>query len=339
MLRLNNFILILVIWFLSLSTAAAGEYLLSGQTMGTFYRIKFLSSKPVAKALWQEKTDLRLKQVNARLSMYQKKSEISRFNQSEPNQKFRLSKDFYQVLLECKNLHTLTQGAWDGTVKPLVDLWGFGTQDNSRRIPLAQEITAALAKTGFDKLILADHSLTKTQPGVTLDLGSIAKGYGVDEIARLFRDSGVKDYLVEIGGELAGSGRNKKGNPWAVGISRPEKIQASQGLYKVISLDNMAIATSGNYRNFFEHKGKTYSHIISPKTGFPVDTLVVSASVIAKNCTLADGLATALMVMPPEKGIALTDRMEDTECLIIKKQGERLVPFKSKGFKNFEQDF
>ncbi len=318
------------------SPTPAKEYLVTGKTMGTYYRVKFIPAAAVSKALWTKKINIRLKQVNARLSMFQKTSEISRFNTTPVHTPFRLSTDFYHVLVQCRALHHLTGGAWDGTVKPLVDLWGFGTRKKTDALPDIKAIHDALDRTGFDKLILEDRVLTKTAPGITLDLGSIAKGYGVDEIARLFRSSGIKNYLVEIGGELAGAGKNKRGKPWTIGISTPEKAAVNPGIYKVIALNDMAIATSGNYRNFFEVRGKTYSHIIQPKTGYPVDNRVVSASVIADNCTLADGLATALMVMDTDQALDLVNRMDNTECLIVKKENKTLVPIRSKGFSAFE---
>ncbi len=324
--------------FTRTSAAAQREYVLTGKTMGTFYRIKFIPDKPVSKALWKKKVALRLKTVNARLSMYLKNSELSRFNAAPAHTPFHLSTDFRRVLEQCTHLYVISDGAWDGTVKPLVDLWGFGIKGTAPNLPAPEAIEAAMARTGFDKLILKDQTLTKTTDGITLDLGAIAKGYGVDEIARLFPDAGIKNFLVEIGGEVVGGGRNTRGTPWVVGISRPVKGTISSGIYRVVTLDNMAIATSGNYRNFFEREHKTYSHIINPVTGYPVDNLVVSASVIAPNCTIADGLATALMVMDPAKGIDLINRMEHIECLIILKQGKKFVPKRSKGFKTYEMD-
>ncbi len=329
--------LIIVFMVLPVLPLSAAEYTLTGKTMGTFYRIKFLSNQPLSTQLWQKKVDLRLREVSGRLSMYQKDSEISRFNRSPGNKAFRLSKDFYRVLVQCETLYQQTRGAWDGTVKPLVDLWGFGTKGRPNTLPDDQQIKKALDHIGFNKLILGDRTLVKQTPDITLDLGSIAKGYGVDEIARLFAMANLENYLVEIGGELRGSGKNKKGTPWVVGISKPDKKGLNPGLYQVVSLDNMAIATSGNYRNFFEKEGKTFSHIIDPKTGYPVGNQVVSASVIAETCTLADGLATALMVMDSDQGVELVNRMDNTECLIIKKQGERLITVRSKGFSALEK--
>ena len=320
-------------------TSGASEHsqiLLTGKTMGTYYRIKFMAGNKTSRALWEKKVQVRLKEVNARLSMYQKNSELSRFNRAPEDTPFRVSSDFHKVLVQCRELHRLTGGAWDGTVKPLVDLWGFGTKKTDHTLPPDNQITAALALVGFDKLKLTGKTLTKTAPGITLDLGSIAKGYGVDEIARLFREGGIANCLVDIGGELTGFGRNKKGNPWVVGISKPEKKSLSAGLFDAVTLDNMSIATSGNYRNYYEINGKTFSHIIHPATGRPVDNQVVSASVIAQNCTLADGLATALMVMKTKAGLELINTMPNVECLIIKKKGDTLIPLRSKGFSAFE---
>ncbi|WDP91607.1 MAG: FAD:protein FMN transferase [Desulfobacter sp.] len=336
--HLFSVILLATLLVATVFTASAREYVFTGKTMGTFYRIKFISNQPVSLPLWKKKVNIRLREVNTQLSMFQKNSEISRFNAGPPHTPFKLSTDFSRVLEQCRRLHALSGGAWDGTVKPLVDLWGFGVRDKAPALPAPREIKAALARTGFDKLVLKGRTLTKTEAGLTLDLGSIAKGYGVDEIARLFPDAGITDYLIEIGGELAGGGRNIKGKPWSVGISRPVKGTVNSGLYRVVTLDNMAIATSGNYRNFFEINGKTYSHIIHPDTGYPVDNRVVSASVIAKNCTIADGLATALMVMDTDSAIDLVNGLADIECLIIKNDGSSLIPVRSKGFKAFEMD-
>lgn len=312
------------------------EFLLTGKTMGTYYRIKFLARPDVSRALWEKKVKIRLKEVNARLSMYQKDSELSRFNRTREGRAFRVSSDFEKVLVRCRELYDLSHGAWDGTVKPLVDLWGFGTRETDHTLPEEADITQALQQVGFNKLKLKDRTLTKTAPGITLDLGSIAKGYGVDEIARLFREGGIKDCLVDIGGELAAFGKNSKGRHWVVGISKPEEKSLSAGIFGAVRLDNRAIATSGNYRNFFEINGKTYSHIIHPATGRPVDNQVVSASVIAPDCTLADGLATALMVMDPRESLDLVNTMAAIECLILTRDGDSITPLRSRGFAAFE---
>jgi len=338
--HINHIIIFICISFLifysnGFSAFASQEYTLSGKTMGTFYTIKFISSKKHSLPLWKARVDQRLKDINKRLSMYDPESELSLFNRQEIKIPVKVSSDFYRIMLTAKNLYHLTGGSWDGTVKPLVDLWGFGTKKRITKIPESDKIAIALSKIGFHHIdINPKHTLLKNA-GIFLDLGSIAKGYGVDALARLFTSSGIHDVLVEIGGELAGFGTNKKGNPWSVGISKPDKQFSNQKFYKIVQLNNNAIATSGNYRNFFEINKKIYSHIIDPKTGFPVDNKIASVSVISKNCTFADGLATALMVMDVKKALDLVNRLEDTECLIIQKKTTKFVSRMSDKFDRF----
>ncbi len=310
-------------------------YEISGKTMGTFYTIKFVSRKKDSISLWKNRVDIRLKEVNKKLSMYDPESELSVFNRQQIKMPVHVSQDFYSILLIAKKLYILSDGSWDGTVKPLVDLWGFGTIKSTRKIPESKKITLAMTKTGFDNIDIKADKIISKQADINLDLGSIAKGYGVDAIAAIFLSSGIKDILVEIGGELYASGKNKKGDDWAVGISRPDKNYAKQGLYKIIRLKNMAIATSGNYRNFFELNNKSYSHIIDPKTGYPVNNQIVSVSVIARDCTFADGLATALMVMDIKKAVLLVNSLEDTECLIVQENDNQLIDHISKNFDSF----
>ncbi len=313
--------------FFNSGTATAGfkhQHTIKGKTMGTFYTVKYIADSSPSRRIWKEKIDTCLKQINHRMSMFDPDSELSSFNQSPVGIRFQATKDFFSIIRVSDHLYQLTHGAWDGTIKPLVDLWGFGTKKGPAAIPALKEIQAALDRVGFNRITISRSGSNKRtlirQKAVTLDLGSIAKGYGVDAVVRLFLSSGIKDVLVEIGGELSGFGKNKKGQPWSVGISRPDKIFTGQTVFKIIRLDNQAIATSGNYRNFFEINGKTYSHIIDPETGFPVKNQIVSVSVISKNCTFADGLATALMVMDVDKGLALVNHLDDTECMIVQKK-------------------
>lgn len=311
------------------------EHTLSGKTMGTFYTIKFLADRNEDLDLWQTRVDMRLREINKTFSMFDPDSRLSLFNRHKINTDMKVSSDFYSVLLTAQKLYEMTHGAWDGTVKPLVDLWGFGTRKKEDSIPEPSEITLALSKTGFFHIRFKENHTLFKDADVTLDLGSIAKGYGVDAVAALFKSLGIRDVLIEIGGELYAAGTNKKGEPWSVGISRPDKAYSKQDLYKIVRLSNQAIATSGNYRNFFEINGKSYSHIIDPKTGFPVNNQIISASVISKDCTFADGLATALMVMDAEEGLGLVNSLEGTECLILKENGGAIESHMSKNFQKF----
>ncbi len=311
------------------------EYKISGKTMGTFYSVKFISNKKENLKTWKLIIDTRLKEINKNLSMFDPNSELSRFNRETKNQSFAISRDFHTILLQAGQLHKLTNGAWDGTIKPLVDLWGFGAKQTKEKIPNIYLISQTLSLVGFTHIKINNKPIVSKTANVTLDLGSIAKGYGTDAILELFIAAKIKDALVEIGGELAASGKNKKGRLWTVGISQPDKTFASQQLYKIVQLDNQAIATSGNYRNFFEVNGKIFSHIINPRTGYPVGNQIVSASVISTSCSFADGLATSLMVMDIRDGLSLINHLENTECLIIQKREDKLISHESNNFKQF----
>jgi thiamine biosynthesis lipoprotein len=304
--------------------AAAGcdakrEQTLSGRTMGTTYTVKVVTGYFGSVSGLQEQIDRRLDQINRSMSPYLKDSEISRFNRfQEAGVEFPISKDFLRVMQEAARIHALSEGAWDGTVNPLVDLWGFGRTGRTDRRPPPEQIAALLSDIGFQKIEVRDSdALVKHQAAVSLDLSSIAKGYGVDQVAAEVRRAGFRDYLVEIGGEVYAAGVRPDGRPWRVGVNRPQAGARFDDVYRVIALQDQAFATSGDYRNFFVENGVRYSHIIDPQTGYPVHAGVVSVSILADNCTLADGLATAVMVLGVEKGLALINRLDHVEGLIV----------------------
>ncbi len=331
-------IFVLVILFLPATSDAKREHLIEGRTMGTTYHIKVVTGSLKGVGGWdlKEKINARLDEINQVFSIYIKDSEISRFNAlSTAGEKFQVSDDFMQVMRVARKIYQISEGAWDGTVNPLVDLWSFGPTKREPQMPPAGEIQTLLLKIGFDRIQIVDPNfLVKNLAAVTLDLNSIAKGFAVDEVSRLITDAGFENYLVEIGGEVYGAGVRPDGKNWRVGINRPQKDAAFNEVYKAVSIYNQAFATSGDYRNFFEIDGVRYSHVIDPRTGYPVTNGVVSVSIIADNCTLADGLATAIMVMGAEKGIALVNRLENVECfIIVEKSDGRLVDFYSARFK------
>lgn len=311
------------------------ELQLSGKTMGTTYHIKVVTGWLTSGADLQRQIDDRLAAINKSMSTYDPTSEISRFNAiTTANEPFSPSADLLEVLRVAAELHRLTDGAWDGTLDPLVNLWGFGRKGTVSTVPDEREIRQALAQVGFDRIVMEPSgTLSKMDPGVTLDLASIAKGFGVDAIARLLGDNGFAHFLVEIGGEVYARGRRKDGNAWRVGINRPDKQAAFNDVYRAVPLMDRAMATSGDYRIFFEIDNQTYGHILDPRTGRPVTNGVVSATVVAANCTVADGLATALMVMGPEEGVALVNRLASVECFIVVRQPNgSLVDHPSNGF-------
>lgn len=312
------------------------EVLISGKTMGTTYHIKVVTGYFKNLESLKKKIDMRLEEINRSMSTYIKDSEISRFNtKKNSGEKFDASDDFLHVMIIAENVYKLTDGAWDGTIKPLVDLWGFGVLEK-RRIPPKEEINKLLPDIGFGHIEISSNGyITKRKASISLDLSSIAKGYGVDQIAELIRINGIENFLVEIGGEVYASGFRKDGKQWRVGINRPNKDAPYDQVYKILSLHDNALATSGDYRNFFEMDGRRYSHVLDPRTGYPVINRVVSVSIIADTCTFADGLATAIMVLGHEKGLELVNRLDGVECLIIvEKKDGTLIDFYSKGFKS-----
>ena len=200
------------------------EYTMTGRTMGTTYQIKVVSDKPLAEQDVQRQIDARLEQINQSMSTFRKDSEISRFNAlTETGKPFEVTADFLRVMLAGREMYRLTEGAWDGTVDPLVNLWGFGKSERLERVPASDEIEEARRKVGFDQIeISVGGYLVKKATDVTVDLGSIAKGYGVDQVALLLHGLGFRNYLVEIGGEVYAAGRRADAKHWRVAINRPQ---------------------------------------------------------------------------------------------------------------------
>lgn len=311
------------------------EVAYSGKTMGTTYHIKVVTGMFSHAKNLQEKIDARLEEINQSMSTFRKDSEISRFNSDQNvGEKFRISDDFYNVLIVAKKIYEETGGAWDGTIKPLVDLWGFGNGKIKHTVPEKSQIEALLSKVGFNNIeILPGHYLVKKKASIFLDLASIAKGYGVDQVAALIRNNGISDFLVEIGGEVFASGYRKDGKKWKIGINRPQENAPFDQVYRVVELHDKGFATSGDYRNYFDVKKKRFSHIIDPRNGFPVDNGVVSVSILADTCTYADGLATAVMVLGYKKGIDLVNRLANTESFVVTQNKDgALIDHYSKGF-------
>jgi len=329
------YIIATALCFLSSGCEGKREHLIQGRTMGTTYHIKIVTDYFQSVSGLKEKIEKLLVDINASMSTYQKDSEISRFNKfNQAGRKFKISEDFYQVMKTAQTIYRLSDGAWDGTVNPLVDLWGFGREGPKNEIPAEREVLALLSDIGFDNIVIQEPGfLLKKHASVTLDLSSIAKGYGVDQVADTIRKDGFQNYLVEIGGEVFASGTNKDGKFWRIGINRPQTDAAFDDVYKVVDLQNKAFATSGDYRNFFVVDGVRYSHIIDPRTGYPISNGVVSVTIIADTCTFADGLATAIMVMSPGKGLDLINRLDAVEgMIVVERMDGRLDNFYSGGF-------
>jgi thiamine biosynthesis lipoprotein len=313
-------------------------HLISGKTMGTTYHVKIVAGRFTDMEPVSEKIEKRLKQINDSMSTYQKTSEISLFNaMTQTGQSFKISTDFYEVIKTGKKLFRLTGGAWDATIDPLVDLWGFGRSGPANEPPSPEEIRQKLQSVGFDHIVVNENrTLEKKIPAVSMDLASIAKGFAVDNIAGLLYGLEFENFLAEIGGEIYASGQKPGNELWRIGINRPDTKAAATEVYKVAQITNRGFATSGDYRNYFFSGGKLYSHIIDPRSGYPVANGIVSASVIADTCTFADGLATSLMVLGVEEGLKLVENLQGVEALIIQRTGKGdFIEYASSGFHSY----
>ncbi|PML77695.1 FAD:protein FMN transferase [Enterovibrio norvegicus] len=290
---------------------------LTGSTMGTYYSVKFLNDVilPSASDI-QVEIDRRLELVNDQMSTYRKTSELSQFNQHKDDSPFTVSKDTATVMSEAIRINKLSGGALDVTVGPLVNLWGFGPEGRPDRVPTDAQVAERRAMTGINHLFVDGMSLIKTNPDLYVDLSSIAKGFGVDVIANYLAELGLSNYLVEIGGELQLKGVNAEGQPWRIAIEKPSDDQ--QTVQEIIAPGDMAMATSGDYRNYFEENGVRYSHTINPATAKPINHRLVSVTVLDKSCMTADGFSTAFMVMGPDKALTLANSEKIAAFFIIK---------------------
>lgn len=299
------------------------EIVLAGKTMGTTYTVKIVpGDQQVNPESLQSGIDSVLVEINRQMSTYLEQSEISQFNRSQELTPFSVSPEFAAVVQRALEISALTKGAFDITVMPLVDLWGFGPRhsqdDQIWSPPKAAEIEIMLRQIGYDKLSVSNGTIRKAIPGLKLDVNAIAKGYGVDALANYLTRRGFNRYLIEIGGEVRCRGENPKGEPWLIGIDQP-RLGSMPGadIRTTIPLENNALATSGDYRNYFEYQGEYYSHAIDPRTGYPTQSEVASATVMAPTCMDADALATALMILGEKEGLNLIESLEEVEALIV----------------------
>lgn len=310
------------------STSISKYVKVEGKTMGTTYHITYSDAqnrnfKPVIDSI--------LVAINLEVSTYIDTSTISKFNQATAGvfdlkttseaQKGQPATHFIANFEAAKNIYEKTAGYFDPTVMPLVNYWGFGYTPKK---PVTQVdsvlIDSIMGYVGFDKLEYSGSqnlSIDKKEAGTQLDFSAIAKGYAVDDLGRFLEKKGIKNYLVEIGGEVRARGKNAAGKFWTIGINVPKEDAAATDFQATAQLENLALATSGNYRNFYEVEGKKYSHTIQPKTGFPERNTLLSASVFAKDCMIADAYATAFMTMGLEKSVTLAEQTPELDAYFI----------------------
>ena len=346
-----------------------------GRTMGTSYSVRIVApadGSPVALDALRQRVAARLEELDNLFSTYRPDSEVSRFNAHPGLEWFGVSPDFLAVLEQSVVVNQLTGGAFDATVGPLVELWGFGASGEAGRIsqgegdlaspdeagrmptgeadgvrggeadgirggeadgvrggvadgirggdatrlPPREAVERLLAATGFTHLQLRESppAVRRLRPGVQLDFSGIAKGYAVDEVWNLLSEAGLSGYLVEIGGEVRGRGTRADGRDWSIGIETPGET----GVTEAVPLRDAAIATSGDYRNYFEHEGRRYSHVVDPRNGWPVAHELTAVTVISATAAKADALATALLVLGPTAGLELAEREQIAALLVVR---------------------
>lgn len=297
---------------------------LTGSTMGTQYSIMIADhpGKAISEKGLKRGVDDLLAIINEQMSTYISDSEISRFNQSESLLPFPVSAEHFAVAQLAREISRETKGAFEPTVSPLVDLWGFGPKAVPTRIPTAEHLTEAKKHVGIEYLRLDNtgdkYTFSKLKPWVQLDFSAIAKGYAVDLISSYLVKAGHRNHMVEIGGEIRVSGEKSPNQLWTIGIEKPEG--ESRTSLRKLTITNNSIATSGSYRNYFEEGGKRYSHTIDPRTGMPIDHNMISVTVIAASCGVADAYATAFMVMGPRATIEFANKKNLAVYALIKDQ-------------------
>ena len=280
-----------------------------GQIFGTFYHITYQNDSSIQTEILTE-----LQKVDNALSMFNKESIISHINRGE---NVETNEMFESVFNLAEKISDNTDGAFDITVAPLVNAWGFGFKTGNP--PTKQTVDSLRAIVGYKKVKLVNHRITKTDARVMLDCSAIAKGYGCDVVARLLEKRGIKNYMVEIGGEVVTHGISEKRLPWKIGVTKPsdDSLNVNNELQTVLNVKDRAMATSGNYRNFYYRGGKKYAHTIDPATGYPVQHSILSATVLAKRCAEADAYATAFMVMGMEKAKKVLEKHPELMAYLI----------------------
>ena len=273
----------------------------NGKTMGTTYTVKIVSDELDPESLKKD-IDTSLIALNQVFSTYIPDSELSILNRATGP--VEISEALGRVLAVSRDIHTLSDGAFDVTVGTLVNLWGFGPDGPRSGVPGEAEITAAMSRVGFSRVFVDGRQLTKP-PGLMIDFSAVAKGYAVDVVADLLEQQGAGRYMVEIGGEVKTRGLNARNQPWIIGIEAPD--MEIRRLYRTIPVIDQGMATSGDYRNFFKHEGQVYSHTLDPSTGWPVAHNLASVTVLHERAACADGLATAFNVLGPERTLAIAE--------------------------------
>ena len=301
--------------------------------MGTTYSLSIInkSGQSINSKLLHIQIDSILIDINNIFSNYMQSSELSSINRYRSKEPIKISQEMKEILTQSALVHKASKGKFDVTMKPLIDIWGFGPEFNTSKIPSSELLKETKKYVGFEKLLLTNQTLQKTNTLIQIDLNAIAKGWAVDIIAEFIKTFGYTNYMVEIGGEISVSGKNKHNNNWEIGISIPENLQSR--LFSTINISNLSVATSGTYNNYFTLDKIKYSHIIDPESGYPIKHDLVSATIVAEKCSFADAIATSVMVMGFNAGLHFVNSLPNVECLLIQKAANgNYTSGKSEGF-------
>ncbi|EFO33549.1 thiamine biosynthesis lipoprotein ApbE [Roseibium sp. TrichSKD4] len=300
-----------ILMSLSLAACKGGSDILefSGSTMGTKYSVTAVDHDgSVDKVALNKAIEKSLLEVNALMSNWDAKSEVSRFNAMNSTAPVQVSDALASVVKASKDINLASDGQFDITLGPVIEAWGFGAKNAGfGEAPEADIVAAAMQTAGqMDELTVDGNMLSKSNPGLEIFLPSIGKGYGVDKVAEVVKGFGLRDFMVEIGGDIYVSGQNRDGMDWQIGIETPDA--RTREAYQIASVSNLGMATSGDYRNFYERDGQRYSHIIDAKTGRPITHNTASVTVLAENAMLADAWATALLVVGTKRGLEIANQ-------------------------------
>lgn len=317
--------------------AAPYNVTFEGATMGTHYTVKLVGARTKAVADdASKKTQSLLDKIDSMMSTYKPDSELSRFNQHQSTEPFKVSPEMIEIFQLAREVSDTTNGAFDITVGPIVNAWGFGPEKR-KDPPTDAEIAEIMPRVGYKMVSIDVENMTlrKERADIYCDLSGIAQGYAADQIADALDELGIANYMIDISGEFRTAGTNAEGKPWQIAIERPDTPERTAQL--VVPLSNACLATSGDYRNYREIDGKRFSHEIDPATGKPVQHKLASASIITERCALADAYATALMVLGPDKGLALAEQRHWPVYMLVRNAQNDFAEVQSAAFKDWLQ--
>ena len=305
-----------------------------GKVFGTYYNIRYEASVDLEDSIKAAFTAF-----DNSLSLFNPHSILSAVNDNRDT----VTNAYFETMwAEATRVHSLSNGAFDITVAPLVNYWGFGKKDRNPSLSLPsregnKDIDSLLDFVGFEKVQLIGHKVVKADPRVQIDGGAVAKGQACDMIAEVLRRNGAANYLVDIGGEVVAHGVNAKGEKWHIGITKPNLNNegAQEELQEILAVSDICMATSGNYRNYYYSEGERRSHTIDPRSGYPVQHSLLSATVVSSSCMRADAMATACMVLGAEEAMAMIDRAGDAACYLIVAQNDSLITITSPQWDDF----